>query len=321
MHEKLSHNLQEIITASIAGKFPKGIPEKIEKRLDSEIILARQFTLERDILLAYKIAGHLKELNIPYWCGGTTSNSFLLHLLGITHANPLSPHYRCQNCGEIIWLDNDKEGLCPSKTQCSCGGEMIPDGYHLPQEMFWGYDGHSEPKSRHRIKISINVPIDRFDEICEKTKSAAFSCAIRWNLSETGNQFTAGTLNINKLDFTSISDVLNSEYDSLPFSERLRKLGLSLGTWNCDKKLADEHMLLPVFYDDIFAHLIAAKFAADCACEEAENIHIGKPLSGAAINTFSTTAEKMWINNTKYMFPRGHAIELILMYDRIERIK
>lgn len=309
MEENIGIHLRELAAENMQMLFVSGDSDEVWDRLENELDLAEQFQFDTTVMLAGALCKNLKKENLPYWCSGTTSNSFLLYLFGISHVNPLLPHYRCPNCGKINWIDYGKDIFVLQSKSCSCGCKMIVDGHNLSQMLFFGSrEGNTRESPR---KIHINVSADKFCKVCEMTKKEAVSCKLNADMSGTGNTLSVGKLCIHKSAILSGENEIYRKIKHLPFSEKVRTLGLELGTWRCEKVLAVKHLNLPVFYDDVFDRLIAAEFSTNEALKEAEKVHVGKSLSEKAINAGWTDEEKFWLENAMYMFPRGHVIEVL----------
>lgn len=304
----------------------------------------------------------LKENNIPYWCRSATGNSLLLYLLNITFANPLPPHYICPICGTIIWKDSCYDGFDLPEKACSCGAFLWRDGHNLSSELFWGCDLDSENLRKTQQTMHIDVPANHFAATCDfLTKHPAFT-DFTADKPEHGRTMHIGKISVQKssilpeqsrkfykpitttgfveytnnkllrhsvsLDFLQISHKI---FEASSFSELIRLLGLSHGTWSYSDTFAECYNMsgdfvsitdfpfedAPVFYDDVFDKLLSFGFLPKDAWKEADNIHFGKGLSEKAMMAFPTDKEKLWIESIMYLFPRAHEIEYFLLQARL----
>ena len=92
--------------------------------LDEELDYIERTDTYDEILFLYDIAEYLKKENIPYWLSGSTASSLVLYLLGISHTNPLHPHYYYPESKNIEWI------------------AYVHDGYDLPDKEDAVGDGH-----------------------------------------------------------------------------------------------------------------------------------------------------------------------------------
>lgn len=75
-------------------------------------------------------------------------------MMGITEVNPLPAHYRCPNCQNSIFDDEEGNPLgatyssgfdLPDKKCPKCGTNMIKDGQDMPFATFLGFNGDKVP--------------------------------------------------------------------------------------------------------------------------------------------------------------------------------
>ena len=70
----------------------------------------------------------------------TVASCLTAYLLGTSEINPLPPHYYCETCKRVEWIDEDDcvfdmRGM----RTCECGAIMRADGYNLPYETYIPY--------------------------------------------------------------------------------------------------------------------------------------------------------------------------------------
>ena len=70
----------------------------------------------------------------------TVCSCFTAYLLGASEINPLPPHYYCETCKRVEWIDEDDCVFDMRGTRtCECGAIMRADGYNLPYETYIPY--------------------------------------------------------------------------------------------------------------------------------------------------------------------------------------
>ncbi len=124
------------------------LPEPVQKRLrkEKEAILRNQF--ENLYVMAARLVEKSLEDNYLVGSRGSVGSSFTAFLMGITEVNPLPPHYRCPDCKNTVF-PGDHEGLVgvdlPAGKCPECETEMARDGFHIPFEVFCGFEGNKVP--------------------------------------------------------------------------------------------------------------------------------------------------------------------------------
>lgn len=87
---------------------------------------------------------------------GTTGSSFIAYLLGATDINPLPRHEYCPNCHTVNFVGKEVP-LDKVYVKCSCGSEIITEGYNIPFE--------SNLKSVLSEYVQLSVSHAFFDEV------------------------------------------------------------------------------------------------------------------------------------------------------------
>lgn len=128
--------------------YGKPLPEKIQERLDAELI-----PIIREGYAVMYIAAEMlvqKSLSDGYLVGsrGSVGSSFAATMAGITEVNPLPPHYICPECKYLEWGD-EKEydcGVDMEDKECPvCGTRLKKDGFSIPFQTFLGFEADKEP--------------------------------------------------------------------------------------------------------------------------------------------------------------------------------
>lgn len=122
--------------------YGEGLHEFVKARLEKEL----GFISENDFSLCFwlpmKIADDSKSKGCPVMSRGATGSSLVAYLLGLTHVNPLSAHYRCNDCHYIKFVDDYNSGFdLPAKKCLNCGNDLIRDGHNVPYETLFGFCG------------------------------------------------------------------------------------------------------------------------------------------------------------------------------------
>ncbi len=80
--------LREEVALGAAKRWPKGIPDAIQKRINEELALISELSYEYYFLTVFDIVRFARERSILCQCRGSAANSVICYCLGITEVNP-----------------------------------------------------------------------------------------------------------------------------------------------------------------------------------------------------------------------------------------
>ncbi len=124
------------------------LPELVQARLNKELASIIGYGYATLYSSAAKLVS--KSISDGYVVGsrGSVGSSLVARLCGITEVNPLSPHYRCEDCCQAHFdvPEHCRTGLdLPDKECPVCGKKLIKDGFDIPFEVFLGFEGDKVP--------------------------------------------------------------------------------------------------------------------------------------------------------------------------------
>ena len=103
-----------------------------------------------------KVRKVAEEKGEHIFVSGTAGSSLIAYLLGATDINPLPRHDYCPNC-HSVQFKGEKIPFHKDALKCSCGAELIADGFNIPFE--------SDLRCILSGKIQLNVSHAFFDEV------------------------------------------------------------------------------------------------------------------------------------------------------------
>ena len=118
---------------------------------DPDFRIVNRFLSEKAALAHFGVAEYFEELagicqesiekyNEKLVVKNTVASCFTAYLLGASEINPLPPHYYCETCKRVEWIDEDDCIFDMRGTRtCECGSIMQADGYNLPYETYIPY--------------------------------------------------------------------------------------------------------------------------------------------------------------------------------------
>ncbi len=160
LHETLIEGfdkVKELIKEVVLEKWEDDTPqseEEINKRIKKELggIIGGGF--DPIYLIAQRLVKHSNDDGYLVGSRGSVGSSFVATLMGITEVNPLSAHYRCEECKTSIFEDENGESLgktyssgfdLPDKKCPKCGHKMTKDGQDMPFATFLGFNADKVP--------------------------------------------------------------------------------------------------------------------------------------------------------------------------------
>ena len=105
-------------------------------------------------LIAQRLVKHSNDDGYLVGSRGSVGSSFVATMMGITEVNPLPAHYRCLNCKNSIFKDENGNELgatyssgfdLPDKKCPKCGETMYKDGQDMPFATFLGFNADKVP--------------------------------------------------------------------------------------------------------------------------------------------------------------------------------
>lgn len=130
------------------GAHDREIPEIVRATVEKELkaIIGNGFAVL--YLIAQRLVSSSRKNGYVVGSRGSVGSSVVAFLTGITEVNPLPPHYRCDHCGIVDFVDPSVvKGTCGPDLppRDCCGTPMIRDGYRIPFEAFMGLKGDKVP--------------------------------------------------------------------------------------------------------------------------------------------------------------------------------
>ena len=128
--------------------------EALDKKLKKELggIIGGGF--DPIYLISQRLVKHSNDDGYLVGSRGSVGSSFVATMMGITEVNPLPAHYRCLNCKNSIFKDDEGKELgadyssgfdLPDKHCPNCGELMYKDGQDMPFATFLGFNADKVP--------------------------------------------------------------------------------------------------------------------------------------------------------------------------------
>lgn len=148
--ENADEKLRSRCLENAKALYGEPLPEIVAKRLEREL----SSIISNGYAVMYVSAELLVERSLKdgYLVGsrGSVGSSLAATMAGITEVNPLPPHYICENlaCRHSHFPEDPgvdcgvdlPDYVCPV-----CGSNCSKEGFHIPFEVFLGFEGDKEP--------------------------------------------------------------------------------------------------------------------------------------------------------------------------------
>ena len=296
-----------------------------------------------DVAALYELSLWLKEHGIPYRMFNSAGSGFLLYLLGITFANPLSPHYYCPKCRRVLW-ENVSDGFdLPMNRHCEHDGTlMLPDGHGLLSAILWQCGGDT-PLFTMDLPRSLYIPFRDFLSQHWLANPNSPKCSVKEDLF--GSAYFLSNLHFTfrieastvqpsfhetVVDASCLQAIMDSaqnllcaplpsNIDIANFTDLVSWKGLQLSsTWTKEKEYLHRNLgyrleeLLP-FQDNLLHYLFRHYTGYEEACEGVNHFCRGKGFP--EITEEMEHSPDKWIlsccKNVRYLYPKSHVIEEI----------
>lgn len=138
--------LQELTWKTAKQIYGENMPNLIKERIEEEL----NSILLNGYGVIYWIAHLLVERSNKegYLVGsrGSVGSSLVATLTGISEINPLPPHYICNSCHLVEFVDNVDDGYDLVNKGCpKCKKMMYGEGHNIPFATFMGFEGNKVP--------------------------------------------------------------------------------------------------------------------------------------------------------------------------------
>lgn len=145
--DKAFEEVKNRVYTNAVSQYGCDLPETLKTRLDKEISFIGKYKENSlPFWIAMKLVDDSKSKGFPIVSRAYVGSSIISYLIGITHTNPLAPHYHCKHCYHTEFVKGYESGFdLPMKTCPHCGKDMIRDGHNIPYETMFGYGGDKEP--------------------------------------------------------------------------------------------------------------------------------------------------------------------------------
>ncbi|MBQ8807826.1 MAG: PolC-type DNA polymerase III, partial [Clostridia bacterium] len=146
--EGSAEDIERIARETAESLYGSPLHPLIESRLQKELksVIGNGYADLYNI--ARLLVKHSREEGYVVGSRGSVGSSFLAYCARITEVNSLPPHYRCPNCKNVEFTQEecyDSGHDMPDKNCPKCGTAYVKDGHNIPFETFLGFKGDKQP--------------------------------------------------------------------------------------------------------------------------------------------------------------------------------
>lgn len=152
--DKVKELMREVVLSKWTEEDGEQTEDSINKHIKKELggIIGGGF--DPIYLIAQRLVKHSNDDGYLVGSRGSVGSSFVATLMGISEVNPLPPHYRCTNCKNSIFKDEEGNDLgatyssgfdLPDLKCPKCGTMMKKDGQDMPFATFLGFNADKVP--------------------------------------------------------------------------------------------------------------------------------------------------------------------------------
>ena len=146
--EGSAEDIERIARETARDLYGDPLPKIVEDRLQRELksVIGNGYADLYNI--ARLLVKHSREQGYVVGSRGSVGSSFLAFCAQITEVNSLPPHYRCPNCKNAEFSDDEQYDSgydMPDKNCPVCGTAYVKDGHNIPFETFLGFKGDKQP--------------------------------------------------------------------------------------------------------------------------------------------------------------------------------
>lgn len=136
----LIREFDNLLMDKLETLYGKDVPDEIAVRCVRERNYLQLSEFQDEFWVFSELLMEIKRKDIRYTIIGTATHSFFLYLLLKLEMNPLTAHYYCPRCKEVMFVEDDEEirmGIDLPEKLCKCGHELKGEGFNLAEEFFW----------------------------------------------------------------------------------------------------------------------------------------------------------------------------------------